>query len=392
MATRTASTKQLIRAKARELGFDGAGFAAARPPAGAADGLKAFLSAGHHGDMGWMADRAAARSDPKTLWADARSVIVLAQNYGPAGDPLALLGKPDHGTIAAYAKGRDYHLVVKSRLKALARWISETQETEVKVFVDTAPVMEKPLAQRAGIGWQGKHTNLVSREFGSWLFLGEIYTTLDLPPDSPERDHCGSCRDCLEACPTDAFPEPGKIDARRCISYLTIEHKGPIAEEFRAPMGNRIYGCDDCLAACPWNKYAQMSTEPAFLPRAELTAPKLADLAALDEQGFREVFSTSPIKRIGRDRFVRNVLIAIGNSGMPALAPRARDLLEDPSPLVRGMAVWALGRLLDEAAFQALKTRHRARETDADVLAEWDRAAASATATATADRAEAIAR
>jgi epoxyqueuosine reductase len=250
--------------------------------------------------------------------------------------------------------------------------------------------MEKPLAQRAGIGWQGKHTNLVSREYGSWLFLGEIYTTLDLPADVPETDHCGSCRDCLEACPTDAFPEPGKIDARRCISYLTIEHKGPIAEEFRAPMGNRIYGCDDCLAVCPWNKYAQMSTEPAFLPRAELTAPKLADLAALDDKGFREVFSTSPIKRIGRDRFVRNVLIAIGNSGIPGLAPRARDLLGDPSPLVRGMAVWALGRLLDEAAFQALKAAHRDGETDADVLAEWDRASASATATA--DHAEAIAR
>jgi epoxyqueuosine reductase len=384
MTSSAASTKQLIRAKARELSFDGAGFAAASPAAGAADGLKAFILAGHHGDMGWMAHRAAARSDPRTLWADARSVIVLAQNYGSGGDPLALLGRPDHGTIAAYARGRDYHLVVKSRLKALARWIAETWGAEVKVFVDTAPVMEKPLAQTAGIGWQGKHTNLVSREFGSWLFLGEIYTTLDLPADVPETDHCGSCRDCLDACPTDAFPEPGKIDARRCISYLTIEHKGPIAEEFRAPMGNRIYGCDDCLAVCPWNKYAHMSREAAFLPRAELTAPKLADLAALDEQGFREVFSTSPIKRIGRDRFVRNVLIAIGNSGMPSLASRARDLLADPSALVRGMAVWALRRLLDNAAFQALKTRHRARETDADVLAEWDRASY------TADRAEEV--
>jgi len=374
MASSTAATKQMIRAKARALGFDGAGFAAASPAAGATDGLKAFISAGHHGDMGWMARRAAARSDPQTLWADARSIIVLAQNYGPGGDPLALLKKSDRGTIAAYARGRDYHLVVKSRLKALARWIVETQEAEVKVFVDTAPVMEKPLAQTAGVGWQGKHTNLVSREFGSWLFLGEIYTTLDLPADAPETDHCGSCRDCLKACPTDAFPEPGKIDARRCISYLTIEHKGPIAEEFRAPMGNRIYGCDDCLAVCPWNKYAQMSTEPAFLPRAELTAPKLADLAALNDADFREVFSTSPIKRIGRDRFVRNVLIAMGNSGIPGLATRAGDLLNDPSPLVRGMAIWALGRLLDKPAFQALKARHRASENDADVLAEWDRA------------------
>jgi len=378
MASSTASTKDLIRAKARALGFDGAGFAAASPPAGAADGLKAFIGAGHHGDMDWMARRTKARSDPKGLWADARSVIVLAQNYGPGGDPLALLGKPEIGVIAAYARGRDYHLVVKSRLKVLARWINVTWGAEVKVFVDTAPVMEKPLAQAAGIGWQGKHTNLVSREFGSWLFLGEIYTTLDLPADAPETDHCGSCRDCLDICPTDAFPEPGKIDARRCISYLTIEHKGPIAEEFRVPMGNRIYGCDDCLAVCPWNKYARLSAEPAFLPRAELTAPKLADLAALDDEGFRQVFSTSPIKRIGRDRFVRNVLIAIGNSATPGLVPSARDLLADASPLVRGMAVWALGRLLDGAAFEALAARHRARETDADVLAEWDRARAPA--------------
>ena len=374
MASNSAAIKDLIRAKARALGFDGAGFAAASPPAGAADGLDGFITAGHHGDMDWMARRTEARSDPKGLWADARSVIVVAQNYGPGGDPRALLDKREFGTIAAYARGRDYHLVVKSRLKVLARWINETWGAEVKVFVDTAPVMEKPLAQAAGIGWQGKHTNLVSREFGSWLFLGEIYTTLDLPADAPELDHCGSCRDCLDICPTDAFPGPGKIDARRCISYLTIEHKGPIAEEFRVPMGNRIYGCDDCLAVCPWNKYAQLSTEPAFLPRAELTAPKLADLAALDDSSFRQVFSTSPIKRIGRDRFVRNVLIAIGNSDTADLVPSARDLLADASPLVRGMAVWALGRLLDRAAFESLKARHRARESDPDVLAEWDRA------------------
>ncbi len=378
MAERPTTIKQLIHAKALELGFDDAGFARAQPVAGAAPGLEAFIAAGHHGDMTWMARRRAARGDPKALWGDARSVIVLAQNYGPNGDPLALLGKHQYGSIAAYARGRDYHLVVKARLKALARWIHETWGPEVKVFVDTAPVMEKPLAQAAGIGWQGKHTNLVSREFGSWLFLGEIYTTLDLPADAPEIDHCGSCRDCLDICPTHAFPGPGKIDARRCISYLTIEHKGQIAEEFRAPMGNRIYGCDDCLAVCPWNKYAQLTDEPTFLPRAELTAPKLADLAALDDAGFRQVFSTSPIKRIGRDRFVRNVLVAIGNSAGPGLAPSARDLLCDPSPLVRGMAVWALSRLLDGPAFARLKARHRRLETDAEVLAEWDRTEAMA--------------
>ena len=379
MASDAKAIKEVIRAHALASGFDDAGFTAAVLDRSASDGLAAFVSAGHHGDMGWMARRSAARGDPRLLWPDARSIITLAVNYGQGGDPLALLAKGDYGSIAAYARGRDYHLVVKARLKVLARWINETYGGKVKVFVDTAPVMEKPLAQAAGIGWQGKHTNLVSRKFGSWLLLGEIYTTLELPPDAPEEDHCGSCRDCLDICPTNAFPEPGKIDARRCISYLTIEHKGHIAEPFRTPMGNRIYGCDDCLAVCPWNKYAQMGRETAFLPRAELTAPKLADLVTLDDAGFRQVFSTSPIKRIGRDRFVRNVLIAIGNSGEPSLAPKAQALLRDPSPLVRAMAVWALWRLVDGVAFARSRARHRGDEADADVLAEWDRRGSGAT-------------
>jgi len=369
-----AAAKAAIRDRARALGFDQVGIAAAEPPAGAGTGLGDFLAAGHHGDMDWMARRVDERRAPRGLWPEARSVIALAMNYGPATDPLALLGERARGTVAAYARGRDYHLVMKGRLKALARWIAGQYGGPAKVFVDTAPVMEKPLAQAAGIGWQGKHTNLVSRQFGSWLFLGEIYTTLDLPPDDPEVDHCGSCRDCLDVCPTQAFPEPGKIDARRCISYLTIEHKGQIADEFRVAMGNRIYGCDDCLAVCPWNKYAARAREAAFLPRIELTAPKLADLAMLDDEAFRQVFSTSAIKRIGRARFVRNVLIAIGNSGTPALAPKAEALLADPAPLVRGMAVWALSRLLDGAAFATLKQRYRPRESDAEVAAEWDRA------------------
>ncbi|MEE8283997.1 MAG: tRNA epoxyqueuosine(34) reductase QueG [Alphaproteobacteria bacterium] len=373
MASDDKPTKEAIRAKALGLGFDDVGFSSAELDRSAPEGLDAFTGAGHHGDMAWMARRKTARGNPRELWPDARSIIVLGINYGQGGDPLSLLGASDHGSIATYARGRDYHLVLKTRLKALARWINEAYGAEVKVFVDTAPVMEKPLAQAAGLGWQGKHTNLVSRKFGSWLFLGEIYTNLELSPDAPETDHCGSCTDCLDICPTNAFPEPGRIDARRCISYLTIEHKGHIAEPFRVPMGNRIYGCDDCLAVCPWNKYAQLSREAAFMPRVELTAPKLAELVTLDDADFRQVFSTSPIKRIGRDRFVRNVLIAIGNSGEPALAAKAEALLGDASPLVRAMAVWALWRLLEDADFQRLSHRHREGETDAGVLVEWDR-------------------
>jgi epoxyqueuosine reductase len=296
--------------------------------------------------------------------------VVLGANYGPAADPLAALARRDRATVSVYAQGRDYHDLVKKRLKALARWMHEGLHADVKVFVDTAPVMEKPLAQAAALGWQGKHTNLVSREFGSWLFLGEVFTTLELAPDAPEADHCGACRRCLDICPTAAFPAPYRLDARRCISYLTIEHKGHIPREFRAAMGNRIYGCDDCLAVCPWNKFAQRTGDAELLPRAELSAPLLADLAGLDDAAFRQVFSGSPIKRIGRDRFVRNVLIALGNSGDPALAGVVAARLDDPSALVRAMAVWALARL-QPANLAQLRDVHQAAESDPDVRAEW---------------------
>ncbi len=367
-----AEARARIRDKALALGFDAAGFASAEASEAAKDGLVQFLAAGYQGDMGWLADTAERRIAPRALWPDCRSVIALGLNYGPARDPMALLEERDRGIVSCYAQGRDYHDVIKSRLKALARWLVEQFACEVKVFVDTAPVMEKPLAQAAGLGWQGKHTNLVSRELGSWLFLGEVFTTLDLAPDAPEADHCGSCRACLDVCPTAAFPGPYRLDARRCISYLTIEHKGHIAREFRRPMGNRIYGCDDCLAVCPWNKFAEASRETAFLPRAELTAPRLADLAALDDTGFRQVFSGSPIKRIGRDRFVRNVLIAIGNSGDVGYAPLLERLVDDASPLVRAMAVWALAQLLSPSEFTALRTAKLPEEPDPDVRAEWE--------------------
>ena len=366
--------RAVIRDKALALGFDAAGFASAEANQAARLGLTEFLAAGYQGDMGWLADTAERRTAPQALWPDCRSVIVLGLNYGPARDPLTLLEERERGVISCYAQGRDYHDVIKSRLKALARWLVERFGCEVKVFVDTAPVMEKPLAQAAGLGWQGKHTNLVSRELGSWLFLGEIFTTLELAPDAPEADHCGSCRACLDICPTDAFPAPYRLDARRCISYLTIEHKGHIAREFRGAMGNRIYGCDDCLAVCPWNKFAEASQEVAFLPRAELTAPRLADLAALDDAGFRQVFSGSPIKRIGRDRFVRNVLIAIGNSGNTAHIPQLQGLLDDASPLVRAMAIWALAQLLSASDFVALRTAKLLKESDPEVRVEWETA------------------
>ncbi|MSO93945.1 MAG: tRNA epoxyqueuosine(34) reductase QueG [Rhodospirillales bacterium] len=337
--------KDAIRAKAKESGFDAVGFAAADENPADRAALARFLKLGRHGDMDWMATTEARRGAPGTLWPAARTVIALGLSYAPGRDPLAALARRDRGTISVYAQGRDYHGVLKTRLKKLARWIADAETCEVKVFVDTAPVMEKPLAARAGIGWQGKHTNLLSREFGSWLFLGEVFTTLALPPDAPEPDHCGSCDRCREACPTDALPEPYRIDPTRCISYLTIEHKGAIQPELMAKMGNRVYGCDDCLAVCPWNKFAPPSREDVFFPRAELAAPRLADLAALDDAGFRNVFSGSPIKRTGRDRFVRNVLIAIGNSGDPALAESARKLQDDPAPVVRDAARWALRRL-----------------------------------------------
>ena len=335
-----------IRAEATRLGFDAIGFAPARLGPEARERLQAFLAAGMHGGMGWMEARADQRADPRVLWPEARSVFALGLSYAPDTDPLQSLAWQDRATISVYARNRDYHDVVKKRLKALARWmVAEYADAGVKVFVDTAPVMEKPLAQQAGLGWQGKHTNLVSRTHGSWLFLGEIYTTLDLSADAAELDHCGTCTRCLDICPTKAFPAPYRLDARRCISYLTIEHHGPIPEEFRKPMGNRIYGCDDCLAVCPWNKFAVTHQEPAFAPRAELNAPKLAALAALDDAAFRALFSGSPIKRIGRNRFIRNVLIAIGNSNDPSLREAARTLCADADPVVAEAAAWATAQL-----------------------------------------------
>lgn len=360
-----------IRAQALEAGFDAVGFAAPDIGARAQQGLSAFLDQGWHGDMDWFAGKTARRGDPRVLWPDVQSVVTLGMNYGPDASPLDILDRREVGAISVYAQGRDYHDVVKKRLKRVARWMVGALDCEVKVFVDTAPVAEKPLAQRGGLGWQGKHTNLVSRNYGSWLFLGEIYTTLTLAPDVAETDHCGGCRRCLDICPTGAFPAPYTLDARRCISYLTIEHKGHIPREFRAAMGNRIYGCDDCLAVCPWNKFAQAASEAALQARAELRAPSLAALAALDDAAFRKLFSGSPVKRTGRDRFIRNVLIAIGNSGDAALAEPATRLLKDDSPLVRAMAVWALALLMDAPAFEALRDTYLPEERDDDVRREW---------------------
>jgi len=307
--------------------------------------LAEFLEKGRHGQMGWLEDRAAWRGDPSALWPDANSVIVLGESYTPDSDPLEVLGRPDRGGISVYARNRDYHDVLKKRLKRVARWLIDQAGGELKVFVDTAPVPEKPLGQASGLGWQGKHTNLVSRELGSWFFIGSIFTTLEFDTDSPEIDHCGSCRACLDICPTDAFPAPYQLDARRCISYLTIEHHGPVDEKLRALMGNRIYGCDDCLAACPWNKFATEAQEIKYHARDDLNAPKLAELAALDDAAFRAMFSGSPIKRIGRNRFVRNVLYAIGNSRTPSLLSAAQHLTDDPDATVSDAARWAVQRL-----------------------------------------------
>jgi epoxyqueuosine reductase len=323
--------------------------------------------------MDWLAEKSDWRADPRNLWPEVRSIVLLGMNYGPQGDPLATLAQKSAGNISVYARHRDYHDVVKGKLKQLAGFLLKQakQAGEVKVFVDTAPVMEKPLAAAAGLGWQGKHTNLVSREFGSWLFLGSIFTTLELPPDAPESDHCGACRACLDACPTGALDAPYQIDARACISYLTIEARGQIPLRYRAKIGNRIYGCDDCLAVCPWNKFAQTSREAKFFARADLVAPPLNELAALEEAEFRQKFAGGPIKRIGFVRFLRNVLLAIGNSGDIALAPLAEKRLDHPSPLVRGMAVWALGRLLSRAEILSLAARCD-EESDRQVRAEWD--------------------
>jgi len=336
--------KIAIRERAMALGFDAVGFARAAVPEVARDGLREYLAAGHHGGMGWMAARADERADPAVLWPAAVSVISLGVSYAPAGDALGSVGLGGVGNISVYARGRDYHEVIKGRLKHLAQYIA-ARGVGVKVFVDTAPVMEKPLAAQAGLGWQGKHTNLVSRVHGSWLFLGEVFTTLEIVPDAPHGDHCGSCAACMAACPTAAFPAPYKLDARRCISYLTIEHDGPIPEEFRVAMGNRIYGCDDCLAVCPWNKFAVAGREVKFFHRDDLVAPRLAVLAALDDPGFRAMFAGSPVKRIGRDRFVRNVAIAVGNSGDARLLPVARALAGDANAVVAEAGAWAVGRL-----------------------------------------------
>ena len=363
--------KSALASEARALGFDCIGVSDPDVLAEAGRHFRDFLEAGAHGDMDWLAASPERRTDPRVLWAGVRSVIMLGVNYGPDENPLAILEHRTRGAISVYAQGDDYHDLIKKRLKALARWLVATSDCEVKVFVDTAAVMEKPLAQAAGLGWQGKHTNLVSREFGSWLFLGAIYTSLELPRDAAEADHCGSCRACLDICPTSAFPAPYRLDARRCISYLTIENKGPIPREFRNAIGNRIYGCDDCLAACPWNKFAQAGRETKLAARDELRAPSLAELARLDDAAFRALFTKSPVKRIGRDRFIRNVLIAIGNSNDRALANEAERLLDDDSPLVRGAAVWALSQLLGRQEFLARAARTLRDEPDETVRAEW---------------------
>jgi epoxyqueuosine reductase len=359
--------KAAIRERALAEGFDTVRFASAASPAHASERLQAYLDDGRQGTMDWLARHAERRADPQLLWPEAKSVIVLGMNYGPAGDPLAELERREAGAISVYAQGDDYHDVIKAKLKRLASGLAIDFDCSVKVFVDTAPVMEKPIAESAGMGWQGKHSNLVSRDFGSWLFLASIFTTLDLEPDAAETDHCGECTRCLDICPTSAFPAPYQLDARRCISYLTIEHKGHIPREFRIAIGNRIYGCDDCLAVCPWNKFAQTARESCFHPRAELTTPLLRELAQLDDASFRALFRKSPVKRVGRDRFARNVLIAIGNSGDTSLAAEAVRLLNDPSPLVRAMAVWALGRLGLAQQSAALA----GNESDLTVREEW---------------------
>jgi len=367
--TDPAHLKDALAEQARARGF--AVLGVTRPDAipQAKTRLERFLVDGWHGDMDWMKTTAARRGAPQALWPDVRSVIMLGMNYGPDRDPLAILAQKDRAAISVYAQGDDYHDLIKKRLKDLARWLTANAGGDIKVFVDTAAVMEKPLAEQAGLGWQGKHTNLVSRQYGSWLFLGAIFTTLDLPADTAETDACGSCRACLDVCPTAAFPEPYRLDARRCISYLTIEHKGPIPRSLRPLIGNRIYGCDDCLAVCPWNKFARKGQEAKLAARDALREPALAQLARLNDARFRALFSKTPVKRIGRDRFVRNVLIAIGNSGEGSLAEEAKRLLDDASPMVRGAAVWALSRLLPREEFAKLASRQS--ENVESVKEEW---------------------
>jgi epoxyqueuosine reductase len=366
------SLRDFVGREASAAGFDVCRIVCPDAIKDAPERLERFIADDFHGTMGWMAETAERRADPKTLWPDVKSIIMLGMNYGPGHDPLAVLAQTDRGAISVYAQNRDYHDVVKGKLKQVAGKLAARSGADVKVFVDTAPVMEKPLAAAAGLGWQGKHTNLVSRDFGSWLFLGSIFTAAVLEPDPPETDRCGTCHACLDICPTKAFPAPYRLDARRCISYLTIEHKGPIPHEFREAIGNHIYGCDDCLSVCPWNKFARKAAEAKLAQRPELRAPRLEELLELDDAAFRSFFSGSPVKRIGRDRFIRNVLIAVGNSGEGAFVPRCESLLGDPSPLVRGASVWALSRLLTPPEFAACACRHRAKETEPDVIAEWD--------------------
>jgi epoxyqueuosine reductase len=359
-----------IREEAAAQGFDLCRITRPDSIPKAPERLTTFLSDDHHGTMDWMAETRERRGDPRALWSEVRSIVMFAMNYGPDEDPRGILEKPDKAAISVYARNRDYHDVIKGRLKEIATRFAARAGEDVKVFVDTAPVMEKPLGEAAGLGWQGKHTNLVSRTHGSWLFLGSLFTTADLAFDEAERDYCGSCRACLDACPTAAFPAPYRLDARRCISYLTIEHKGPIAPEFRPLIGNRIYGCDDCLAACPWNKFAASASEMKLKAREDLKEPSIAFLLTLDDPAFRTFFSGSPVKRIGRDRFVRNVLIAAGNSGDRSFVGECRRLSVDASPTVRGMAIWALKRLMSEAEF-AMFAEERGAEDDAEVKNEW---------------------
>ena len=362
-----------IRDRALSLGFDAIGFADPEDVGQAGRKLSEFIALGRHGEMKWMTKKLDRRKDPKKLWPAVRGVIVVAANYGPETDPLDDLSRRSIGTISVYARNRDYHKILKGRLKQLGNWMSSSLGGKIKVFVDTAPVMEKPLAEAAGLGWQGKHTNLVSQEYGSWLFLGVIFTTFEVSSEETIGDRCGSCQRCLDICPTHAFPAPYQLDARRCISYLTIEHKGQIAREFRAAMGNRIFGCDDCLAVCPWNKFARATREMKLSAREDLLAPDLSMLARLDDQAFRTLFAGSPIKRLGRNRFVRNVLVAIGNSANPALAKAAAARLEDSSPLVRGMAVWAWQQLAKPEEIAGRRKQHLCQESDSAVRAEWGR-------------------
>jgi epoxyqueuosine reductase len=366
-----ATVKQRLKEAALEAGFTGLRVTTPGALGAAGERLKLFVADGRHGDMTWMADTAHCRSDPKTLWPEVRSILLLGYSYAPEGDPLEALEERTRGVISCYARGRDYHDIVKARLKQVAGLLAQLSGAQVKVFVDTAPLMEKPLAQAAGLGWQGKHTNLVSREHGSWLFLGAILTTAELPIDEPETDHCGSCRRCLDICPTAAFPAPYQLDPRRCIAYLTIEHKGHIGPEFRKPIGNRVFGCDDCLAVCPWNKFAEASRETRFRVEEDVADPPLADLLQLDDPAFRKRFAGTPVKRTGRDRFIRNVLVGAGNSSDRSLMRHVEPLAGDPSPLVRAMAAWAARQLSEPEGFDDLRDRYLAQEQDPYVRREW---------------------